>query len=139
MKDVKSFGPEHLCKQVLDKLQLKECFASAGMTGRQITKALISIAARAIYAESEHKTAQILHINSELPLCFGYDQTITHKQLYAISDVLYKHKEQIDGFLYQHITGMFDLDDRLVIFDISNTYFESRKSSSKISKHSRSK
>ena len=139
VKDVKSFGPEHLCKQVLDKLQLKECFASVGMDGQQIKKALISIAARAIYAESEHKTAQILHANSELALCFGHDQTITHKQLYAISDMLYKHKEKIDDFLYQHITDMFDLDDKLVIFDISNTYFETHKANSKIAKYGRSK
>lgn len=139
VKDVKSFGPEHLCKQVLDKLQLKECFASAGMDSQQINKALISIAARAIYAESEHKTAQILHTNSELPLCFGYDQPITHKHLYAASDMLYKHKEQIDKHIYERVTDMFSLNDKLVIFDITNTYFETRKSNSKIAKHGRSK
>ena len=34
---------------------------------------------------------------------------------------------------------MFDLEDKLVIFDISNTYFESRKSDSKLAKYGRSK
>ncbi len=139
LNDVKSFGAEHLCKQVIDKLKLKECFSSVGMSDKQIGKALISISARAIFSSSEHKTAQILETNSELTQIFSYDDKITHKQLYTISDILYKHKEQIDSFLYQRVTDMFDMEDKLVIFDISNTYFESRKANSKLAKYGRSK
>jgi hypothetical protein len=105
------------------------------MTDNQSTKALISIAARAIYSASEYKTAQILQMNSELSHCFGYNKTITHKQLYAVSDILFKHKSEIDDILYNHITDMFDIDDRLVIFDISNSYFETRKTDSEIAKY----
>ena len=137
--DVKEFGCEHLCKQILDKLQLRECFKALGMSDIQGTKALISIAARAIYSTSEHKTAQILEINSELAHCYGYGEKITHKQLYAISDILYRNKVEIDKFLYNRIVDIFDIDDKLVIFDISNTYFETRKEQSDITKYGRSK
>jgi len=34
---------------------------------------------------------------------------------------------------------MFDINDKLVIFDLSNTYFETRKAQSKIAKYGRSK
>jgi len=139
LNDVKTFGAEHLCKQVLDKLNLKECFSSVGINNKQSTKALISIAARALFSSSEHKTAQILRSSSELKALFNYDEEITHKQLYTISDRLYKHKEQIDDFLYRQITNMFNIDDKIVIFDISNTYFETRKADSKIAKYGRSK
>jgi len=139
LNDVKSFGAEHLTKQVLDKLKLKECFTSLGMTSKQSDKALISIAARSIFSSSEHKTAQILNRSSELKSLFSYDEEITHKQLYAISDTIYKHKEKIDSFLYQRVSNMFGLEDKLVIFDISNTYFESRKDNSKIANYGRSK
>lgn len=138
-EDAKEFGTEHLCKQVLDKLHLAEFFKSLGMSDNQRDKALISIAAKAIYSSSEHKTAQILALTSELPSCYGYDQKITHKQLYSISDLLYKHKSQIDKFLYTRVTDMFDIRDKLVIFDISNTYFETRKDHSSIAKFGRSK
>ena len=139
IKDVKSFGGEHLCAQVLDKLQLKACLSACGLSSSQISKALVSIAARALFSASEHKTAQILEVNSELQQCFAYDQKITHKELYAISDLLYEHKQAIDGFLYNRVSDMFGLDDKLVIFDISNTYFETSKRNSKIAKHGRSK
>jgi len=35
--------------------------------------------------------------------------------------------------------GLFNLEDKLVIFDISNTYFETRKANSKLAKYGRSK
>ncbi len=139
IQDVRTFGAEHLCKQVLDRLELNKCFTALGMNESQRIKSLISIAGRAIFSESEHKTSQILQINSELASCYNYDKPITHKQLYAISDLLYKHKSKIDTFLYQRITDMFDLKDNLVIFDLSNTYFETRKTGSKIAKYGRSK
>ena len=139
VKDVRSFGCEHLCKQVLDKLQLGRCFSSLGFNEKQTQKALLSIAARAIFSSSEYKTAQILADNSSLQDCFRVEQTLTHKQLYSIADKLFSNKDSIDSFLYNRIQSMFGLEDKLVIFDISNTYFETRKSGSKLAKYGRSK
>ena len=139
VEDVREFGAEHLCRQILDKLELGEYLSSLGMSDEQTKKALISISARAIYSASEYKTSQILEQNSELSACFGYKKKITHKQLYSVSDMLYKHKSSIDRYLYHRITDMFDIKDKLVIFDISNTYFETGKTQSEVAKHGRSK
>lgn len=137
--DVKTFGGEHLCRQVLDKLKLRECLLNLGFEDKQADKALIAIASRAVFSSSEYKTAQLLDMNSELAGCFGYRSSITHKQLYAVADKLYAHKEQIDSFLYNRITNLFDIEDKLVIFDISNTYFETGKKNSKLAFHGKSK
>lgn len=136
---VRSFGAENLCKQVLDKLELARCFKQMGLNSKEITKALISISSRALFAASEHKTAQILLTNSELQQCYRYDEKITHKQLYAVADKLHQNKDRIDQFLYNRVTDMFDLKDNLVIFDISNTYFETSKRDSKLAKYGRGK
>lgn len=137
--DSKEFGAEYLCTQVLEKLQLAPLFQSLGMNNLQVKTALIAIASKAIYRASEYKTSQILSMNSSLKECYNHNKAITHKQLYAASDVLYQHKEQIDKYLYGRITNMFGIKDKLVIFDISNTYFETRKSKSKIATYGRSK
>ena len=139
LKDVRTFGAEHLCKQILEKLEFRSILSAQGMKEEQIRKALISIAARAIFSSSEHKTAQILSMNSELAQCFDHQKVITHKQLYSIADKLYENKEAIDKLLYNRIKTMFDLNDKLVIFDISNTYFQSRKPNSKIAERGRCK
>ena len=139
VSDVKSFGAEHLCKQITDKLKLRECLERVGINGKQADKALIAITARAIFSSSEHKTAQQLDMNSELAACFNYQLPITHKQLYAVSDQLFAHKDKIDKFIYERVTDLFDIQDKLVIFDISNTYFETGKRGSKLADYGRSK
>jgi hypothetical protein len=139
VESVKEFGAEHLCKQVLDKLGLRAYFTSVGISDEQSKIALMSIAGKAIYSSSEYKTSHILEINSELTSLYNYEKKITHKQLYSITDILYNHKHSIDKYLYNRITDMFDIKDKLVIFDISNTYFETRKERSKIAKYGRSK
>ncbi len=139
VENVKEFGAEHLCRQMLDKLGLGAYFTSLGMSEGQSKKALISIAGKAIYSASEYKTSKILEINSELSALYNYEKKITHKQLYSVTDILYKHKPSIDKYLYGRITDMFNIKDKLVIFDISNTYFETRKPQSKIAKYGRGK
>lgn len=139
LENSRTFGGEHLCKQVLDQLELGTCFSQLGMNQRTAEKCLISIAARALFSSSDYKTAQILNMNSELTHCFDYSDPIDHKELYAASDLLYEHKDHIDAFLFKRITTLFNLDDRLVIFDISNTYFETGKRDSKLAKYGRSK
>jgi len=139
VEDVKEFGAEHLCRQMLDKLRLGAYLKSLGMPDGQTKKAMISIAGKAIYSASEYKTSQIIEMNSELPALYNCKKKISHKQLYTISDILYKHKPSIDSYLYNRITDMFDINDKLVIFDLSNTYFETRKAQSKIAKYGRSK
>jgi len=136
---VHTFGGEHLCKQVLDKLELGSFLKSLGFNSKHTDQALISIAARALFSAPEYKTAQILEMNSSLKDCYSYGGPIDHRELYAISDKLYENKEKIDSLLYKRISTLFDLEDRLVIFDISNTYFETKKQGSKLARHGRSK
>lgn len=139
VKEVRSFGAEHLCSQVIEKLQLRTCLKDVGFKPKQTDKALIAIVARAIFSSSEHKTAQSMAMNSNLTDCFNYQDTISHKQLYRIADKLFEHKDTIDSFLYKRITDLFGLEDRLVIFDISNSYFETSKKKSTLAKYGRSK
>jgi hypothetical protein len=139
VSDVKSFGTENLCKQVLEKLELEGFLKSLGFDNITVKKLLIAITSRAIFSASEHKTAQILSLNSALYECFSFKGLLSHKQLYTASDQLYQHKSKIDDFLYKRTTSLFNIDDKLVIYDISNTYFETGKRKSKLAKYGRSK
>lgn len=139
-KDVKSFGIENLCHQMMQKLDLEPCLARLNWKKEDIDKAIIAICARAIFACSEHKTAQYLSDNSELTSLFSKETyQLTHRHLYSIADKLYAHKETIDNHLYNHVCQWFNLDDKLLIFDISNTYFESPKRGSKLAGYGRNK
>ena len=89
---------------------------------------------------SEHKTARYLQSCSALGELFnkGYGEVSRH-HLYAVSDRLYENKEGIDKFLYQRFVDMFDLEDKLVIYDLTNSYFEGRKQASKLAQFGKNK
>ncbi|MFO7655743.1 MAG: IS1634 family transposase [Bacteroidales bacterium] len=136
----RTFGGEHLCKQVMDRLDLQACLSSLGFSPKDVNLALISIIGRALFKSSEYKTASYLQDNSELQhMCNYGHKKISHNSLYEISDKLYTHKEDIDKFLYRRFIDMFDIKDTLVIYDLSNTYFEGRKTTSQLAKYGRNK
>ncbi len=139
VEDAREFGAEHLCNQFLERLKLDEFLKSLSLSSDQRKLALISIAAKAIYAQSEYKTSQLLEINSELTRLYKYDNRITHKDLYSIGDLLYSHKAKMEDYLYNRVCDLFNIEDKIVIYDISNTYFETAKRRSKIARYGRSK
>ena len=136
----RTFGCEYLCTQILQKLGLADYLKKLEWEPDDRKLALISIAARAIFSASEYKTAQYLADNSDLCACLVYEnESVSHKQLYRIADKLYEEKENLDAYLYDRINHMFNLEDKLVIFDLSNTYFEGRKEDSQLAQYGRSK
>jgi len=137
--DVKTFGAENLCKQMLDRLDLASYLKSLGWESIDIQKALLVIAAKAIFGASEYKTSQYLEDNSDLKSICKIEHAISHKQLYRMSDKLFEVKEGLDKYLYTKICNLFNLEDCLVIFDISNTYFEGKKVQSDLAQYGRSK
>ncbi len=136
----KTFGSENLCKQIVEKLDFDKCFKNLGFTEDENKLAQISIISRAIFTSSEYKTAQYLEDNSSLKSLFNIsDRSITHQNLYKISDKLYQNKTDIDKYLYNKILDIFTIDDSIVIYDLSNTHFEGRKENSKIAKYGKNK
>jgi hypothetical protein len=120
-------------------MELTAFLKSEGWDSMDIDKALLSIVARAIFRAPEYKVSQYLVDNSDLKALYKIDDPISHKQLYRIADMLYGVKNGLDKYLYNKLSTLFNLDDSLVIFDISNTYFEGQKKNSKLADYGRSK
>lgn len=136
----RTFGGEYLCRQVMQRIGLEEELVNMEWNIGEARTAMVSIISRALFASSEHKTEQYLRFNSSLNELYGftYDE-LTRHHLYKISDKLYEYKDQIDRFLYRRLKSMFNLGDKIVIYDLSNTYFEGSKRGSKLAKYGRSK
>lgn len=95
IEDSRTFGGEHLCAQVMDKLKFSSCLKSLEFGQRDIDLAHISIISRALFASSEYKTTAYLRDNSELQRLYGHQhQQISHYNLYMIADKLYKNKTE---------------------------------------------
>ena len=59
--------------------------------------------------------------------------------LYKITDKLYELKEQLERHLCSVTDDLFNIDNKLMLFDLTNFYFEGSKRNSDKAKFSRSK
>lgn len=139
-EQVREIGSEWLCLQTIEKLKLREFFAKQGWNEKQTNTALTHIISKAVYPASEHKTAQWIEDNTAIKeLLFSSPTTISRHQLYKSSMKLYQCKEALETHLSDKTTELFALEDKIILYDLTNTYFEGRKTTSKKAKYGRSK
>jgi hypothetical protein len=138
--NVREIGSEWICHQTLEELGMSEVLAEAGFSEEQIQLAATQIVSRAVYPASELKTASWIKENSAVSELTGYDcQKITKDKLYESSLRLYRVKERLEQHLSQKTNELFDISDKIVLYDLTNTYFEGQYNSSKLAKYGRSK
>jgi len=139
-QDVREVGAEWLSKQTLEQLEIPEALQKLGWNSEEINLAMIHIISRAVYPASEHKTAQWIQQNSAVSELFEImPKNINRFQLYRISNKLYKDNEAIEKYLSSKTNDLFDLEDKIIFYDLTNTYFEGRKLSSEKAKFAKSK
>jgi len=137
----REIGAEWLCLQALNQLGFKDLLTNhCSQSIMSANISLMHIISRAVYPASEHKTAQWIKENSAVSgLCnFPLDK-VNRFKLYTASKNLYNQKKIIEDHLSVKTNELFDLQDKIVFYDLTNTYFEGRKQGSKIAKFGRSK
>ena len=139
-KNIREIGAEWLVYQSLDQLKLREVFQSKGWTQEQINLAYTHIISRAIFPASEYRTTSWIRENSAVCELTGYPlEKITKDKLYGISHQLYTLKEALEQHFSVRTNELFDLNDSIILYDLTNTYFEGRMSNSKLAKYGKSK
>ena len=139
-KNIREVGAESLCNQAISQLQIPKFLKSKGWDDEQINLATTHIISRAVYPASELKTVSWIKENSAVCELTGYDVTkITKDKLYDISKKLYQEKSGLENYLSQCTTELFNLQDKIILYDLTNTYFEGQMENSKKAKFGRSK
>ncbi|MFA4829950.1 MAG: IS1634 family transposase [Thermodesulfovibrionales bacterium] len=139
-KDAREIGAEWLCKQSFDQLGIGDFLRSQNWDEETISLATTHMISRAVFPASELKTISLIKENSAVYEITGYDkEKITKDALYSISHKLYSVKSQLEKFLSRRTNELFDLEDKIILYDLTNTYFEGRMQVSKIAKFGRSK
>lgn len=64
---------------------------------------------------------------------------INKDKLYRNSLSLYEHKDAIENHLSIKTNELFDIHDKIILYDLANTYFEGRKIKSNLAKFGKSK
>jgi hypothetical protein len=122
------------------QLQISSFLERRGWDQDDIKLAQSHIISRAVYPASELETTRWIKENSSVCEVTGYDlDALTKDRLYRISKKLYSEKEQLEEYLSVRTNELFDLKDKIVLYDLTNTYFEGRKLGSRLAQFSRSK
>ena len=139
-REARTIGPEAICRSTSNALKIRKFLNSKGWSREQVDLALMQIIARAIYPFSELKTVRCLRDNSALLEMFKIDRKkVTKDTLYQSAVRLWEVHREMEDFLHERVRSMFNLEERILLMDISNTYFEGRMDGSRICFHGRSK
>ena len=136
---VREIGAEWLCFQSLEQLGVKEFLKNLGWDQSRIQLTLTQIISRAVYPASELKTTRLIQENSAVCEITKYPvEQITKDKLYQNALKLYEIKDSLEAHLSRKTNELFDLNDKIVLYDLTNTYFEGEKRNSALAKFGRS-
>ena len=138
----KSIGGEWLVKQAFGKFGMSDILSSIGMGVIEADIAQMLLTAKMLHPSSELETERWLQENSgiqELHNVRTDHHPVTRYRLYKAATHMYKYKDEIEKALYSTTQNLFSNKSRIVIYDLTNMYFEGSMLGSKTAKFGRSK
>ena len=136
----RSVGVEHVGLEALSLLGLPEILESVGLNGIQRNCALGSIIGRIASPGSELATWHWLQEKSAVGELLDVDfEGVPLMRLYRVSDLLVRHRDEIEKQLFGRIDNLFSLSATVTLYDLTNTYFEGEMAGNAKARHGRSK
>jgi len=121
----RSVAVEHVALEALRQIGLDTKLEALGFNGRQQAAAIGTLIGRMAVPGSELATHHWLGHHSGLGELIEHDfSRLNLMQLYRISDQLFKHKAVLEAFLYRRERTLFDFEEVITLYDLTNTYFE---------------
>lgn len=124
-EDIRTVGAEHVVYETIKELGLDRKLRSFGLTRMQLSLALGMIAGRMIFPGSERATHQWLLERSALDELMGVDLSgVSLDSAYKAADLLLNNKEAVEDHLRQTEGQLFGLDEKIILYDLTNTFIE---------------
>lgn len=136
----RTVGSETLALEFWKRLGFDRILKNCGFKSNQIDLAKTVIIGRLVSPGSELHTYNWLKRESVLPEYLpSFKDKIPFYPLYDIGDLLYSNKSDIEYYLRRNIKNIYPKTDRVFLYDLTNTYFESSKRKSILCKRGKSK
>lgn len=138
--DARDIGAEWLCLQALRQIKFDKFLRSLGWDEEKVKIGTAHLVTRTIYTPSELKSLRIMRDNSGI--CELLDlaiESVTTRKVYSVADWFLKEKVKLEKYLCQTTDDLFRPTNRIMLFDLTNFYFEGRKEASLKANFGRSK
>ena len=139
-ESLRTAGAEHVVYETIKLLEIDKKLVDLGLKSADIAAVIGVLCGRMIVPGSERSTHYWLQNLSALGELIDFDfSLVTLDRLYKASDHLLKHKEKIEDHLRKVEVGIFALEERIILYDLTNTFFEGTGKFNPKAKYGRSK
>jgi len=135
----RSIGAEYATLSQLEKYQVDKILSDLGFTEKQRHYAKILITARAVNPSSELETARWANEDSSIKELLGTKISIYDNGLHRAAKLLWKNKDVLEEKIANLTKERFSLKENIILYDLTNTFFEGSMRESKIAKPGKSK
>ncbi len=136
----RSIAIEHVAYETLRQLELDKKMEALGLNRHELNAAIGTVIGRMVEPGSELATHYWLQHHSGLGELFEYDyESMKLTRMYQISDVLLKHKQELEQHLYESQRFLFQFEETITLYDLTNTYFEGSGKLNDLAAHGHSK
>lgn len=135
----RDIGGEWLVKQAFQELGIATVLEAIGLDKSQVDIALLLLTAKLIHPSSELETERWLNQNSGALELYDNVDKVTRYKLYQVTSKMFKSKQIIDNSFYNNVRNLFSNRNKIVIYDLTNMYFEGQMTASEKANFGRSK
>lgn len=138
--NVREIGSEWMCYNTWHELGIDKVLEDNDFSELEIQLAQTQVISRAVHPASELATAKWIKENSAISELTGFPLAKMNKdRLYRSALKLHGIKKELEQHLSIKTNELFDIQDKIMLYDLTNTYFEGEKRNSKLAQFGRSK
>jgi hypothetical protein len=139
-EQARSVGAEYVVYESIKELELDGMLKSLGFKKHEISAAVGVIAGRMIEPGSERATYYWMQNKTALDELMGVDFSILSlDRIYKVSDIFIKNKDAIEEHLSRKEGELFSLQEKIILYDLTNTFFEGSAKSNPKARYGKSK
>jgi len=136
----RTIGGEAVAYNAFKRLGFPQILSNLGLTQEEIDRTALLIAGRLLHPASEKETALWAKEFSALDELLGVDfQHLSNNALYRLSDKLVGQRKEIEKRLSEREREVFCLGEKIILYDLTNTYLTGSAHESHKAHHGRSK
>ena len=124
-EQIRTVGGESVVLAAIKELELDKKLKDLGFSPSNLEAAIGVIAARLLAPASDRATHIWLQNETALDdLMDTSFETLSQDRVYNISDMLLNNKDAIETHLQNREKHLFNLDEKILLYDLTNTFFE---------------
>jgi len=136
----RTIGGEALGYEAFQQLEFPRLLAKLGFSPEQIQQAGLLIIGRLLHPGSERETAtwgkELSGLDEMLGTSFEH---LANNTLYRLSDRLLQQRDVIEAELAEKERQLYQLKERIILYDLTNTFLEGNALKSELAKRGHSK